>query len=91
MKISCMKEGFSLSRVLKISMHKSFSRDACIVHLPEFEGKSPYKLSCSLYKNLRHVLGFFNILQGFSMKFLSSSELVRNTILKRNDQNLNRL
>ena len=59
--MSCMKEGFSLFRVLKISMHRNFSRKTRIVHLPDFESKTSYELSWLLYKNLRARSWIFSI------------------------------
>ena len=39
-----MKEGFKFFRVLKTSMQRTLRRETCIVHLSDFESKSPYEL-----------------------------------------------
>ena len=56
-----MKDGFSLFRALKNSMQRNFRRKTRIVHLPDFESKSPYELSCLLHKNLRAHFWIFSI------------------------------
>ena len=56
-----MKEGFSLFRVFKFLLQRNFNRETCMVHLPDFESKSSYEISRSLYRSLSARSWMFSI------------------------------
>ena len=56
-----MKEGFCLFRVFEFLLQRNFNRETCKVHLPDFESKSSYEISRSLYKNLSARSRIFSI------------------------------